>query len=158
MSQRLCRSEKKLLAYLQSEFPLEKRPFARIAEALGMEEKEVLSLTARLKRKGLIRRIGPVIDQRAVGRVATLVAGYIPPGLIQTVAERINSIPGVSHNYTREPHKGECPFNMWFTLSADGEREIEDTVRSLSEEFGVKFVCLPATEVFKIEVKFEIDD
>ena len=55
---RLDPTDKRILNRIQSDFPLTRRPYQTIAEDLDLSEDEVLKRVARLKEKGIIRRIG----------------------------------------------------------------------------------------------------
>ena len=57
----------RLLAMVQEEFPLVKRPFQTLGEALGISEAETIVRLERLKSDGLIRRIGPIMDLEKIG-------------------------------------------------------------------------------------------
>jgi len=145
-----------VLAELQDDFPLVERPYAELARRLSLRESDVLKITRGLLAKGLIRRIGPVIDPAKSGRVSTLVAARVPPRRIGQVARIVNALAEVSHNYLRKPHAGRCPFNMWFTLSAGSRGELGRLRRKIAEQARVELVEFPATRMFKIKVQFDL--
>ena len=51
-------TDRAILNRIQSDFPITPRPFLAIANDLGFSENEVLKRVAKLKKKGIIRRIG----------------------------------------------------------------------------------------------------
>ena len=57
----------RLLNAWQRDFPLEPRPFARIAADCGLDEDDVLARFAQLRSRGLIDRIAPVFRPNTVG-------------------------------------------------------------------------------------------
>jgi DNA-binding Lrp family transcriptional regulator len=83
---------------------------------------------------------------------STLVAAHIPEENLQEVAEAVNSMENVSHNYLRKHY-----YNLWFTLQAKSVEEIEAVLSNLSERFGVDFYSLPVERVFKLDVRFNAD-
>ena len=150
MSLRLTKFQKQLCNTLQDGLPICPRPFDDIAKFLNTDEQTVLQQTSELKKTGVIRRIGALINYRALGIISTLVAAHIPKRLLPTVTESVSSLPSVSHNYLRS-HR----YNLWFTLQASRAEEIELTLSSLSERFGLKFHSLPAKRVFKLDARFD---
>jgi siroheme decarboxylase len=139
----------RLLDLLQEGLPICRRPFADIAASLGVSEMTVLSESASLLRQHIIRRIGPIIDYRMLGRVSTLATAHVPAPDIERVASTVSSLPGVSHNYLRDHH-----YNLWFTLQDTSEAAIENVLSGLSAKEGIAFHSLPAVHFFKLDVRF----
>ena len=137
---------------LQDGLPICSRPFDDIAKFLGSSEKEVLQQTDGLKTAGVIRRISALINYRALGMTGTLVAAHIPQEGLQEVAEAVNSMGNVSHNYLRNHY-----YNLWFTLQAESLGQIEVTLSKLSARFGADFHSLPVQRVFKLDVRFDAE-
>ncbi len=50
-----------------ADFPLEPRPYARLADALGIEEHDVLAMLADLKADGKIARVGAIVRPNSIG-------------------------------------------------------------------------------------------
>lgn len=135
--------------HLQKGLSVCPRPFAETAKSLGSNEKTVLQETRRLKNAGILRRIGSMVNYRALGRTGTLVAAHIPPKNLKSVIKAVNSLEGVSHNYTRKHY-----YNLWFTLQAKSPREITAILSDLSQRFGIDFHSLPVKRIFKLDVRF----
>ncbi|MDX6667620.1 MAG: siroheme decarboxylase, partial [Solirubrobacteraceae bacterium] len=111
--------DKRLLNLLQGSFPLEPRPFARVGEAAGISEDEVMSRTQRLLDERIIRQVTPIFDTRALGYGSMLVAAKVDPDNPHRAAQVINAHPGVSHNYLRN-HE----FNLWFTIAVESDSRL----------------------------------
>jgi len=150
MTERLTELQRRLCNALQDGLVVCRRPFARLAEKLCTDEKTVLSETEGLKKAGVIRRIGALIDYRALGLVSTLVGAAVRKDMLEAVASAVSGLEGVSHNYQRQ-HK----YNLWFTLQAESERDIESILSGLSADFGVQFHSLPVERIFKLDVRFD---
>jgi len=150
MTERLTELQRRLCNALQDGLVVCRRPFARLAEKLCTDEKTVLNETEALKKAGVIRRIGALIDYRALGLVSTLVAAAVREDKLEVVAAAVSGLEGVSHNYQRQ-HK----YNLWFTLQAESERDIESILSGLSADFGVQFHSLPVERIFKLDVRFD---
>lgn len=145
--------DKALLNIVQTNLPLEKRPFALLAQQLGTDEQTVLSRLRYLKDNGYIRRIGPFFDSQKLGYQGTLVAVRTDPEQTASVADKINSYPGVTHNYERE---GE--FNLWFALLTPDLAAQYRILASIEQLPGVeRLISLPATRKFKVSVQFTLE-
>lgn len=147
---RLTKSQNQLCNALQEGLPICWRPFAEIAKVVGCEEAEVLQQTSQLKGMGIIRRISALINYRALGMTSTLVTAHVPDEDIKEVAEAINSLEYVSHNYRRNHY-----YNLWFTLQAKTPADIKVILIDLSGRFGVDFYSLPVKHAFKLDVRFD---
>ena len=142
----------KLLAAVQEGFPVSPRPFQDLGRALGLEEDEVISRLAMLQKEGLVRRIGPILDLRRMGKSGILAALAVPLDRADGVAEVVSLYPEVSHNYLRPNDSG---YNLWFTVSGTEER-IHDILQEIRSKTGLKMLVLPTLKIFKIGVKFDI--
>ena len=141
-----------ILNRIQSDFPITSRPYLAVANELGLTEKEILDRVARLKKAGIIRRIGGNFVPGKLGFVSTLCAARVPPDKIDHFAEVVNRYPGVTHNYQRDNE-----YNVWFTFISQSMEEIEANLKKIGEETGISDILnLPATKVFKIKAQFDV--
>ena len=139
-----------LLHALQFNFPVATDPLGTLAAPLSADRDEVAALTRELLDEGVIRRIGPTFDARALGFTSTLVMVTAEEGRIDAVAEYMGGVVEVTHNYLRDH-----PRNLWFTVIARDEARqdaILNNVRSLLPEGGLQ--SLPSRKVFKISARF----
>ena len=144
--------QKQLLKIIQEPIPICREPFVSIAEKLDSDRNTVLDSIKQFSDSGLIRRFGPHISYRALGKTASLVAAHVPDEDISITAAVVNAIPSVSHNYLRDHH-----YNMWFTLQADTQQQIDNLLQNLSRRLGTQFYPLKAKKVFKLDVRFDPD-
>ncbi len=147
----LDKMDQSLLDILQNSFPLTLKPFQDIAMQLGIKEDEVLERISRMKREGLIRRIGGIMDSGRLGFYSTLCAAAVPEARIDEVAAIINQNPGVTHNYLREH-----PYNIWFTLTCKSHQEALQQIKELENLTGCKILSMPTRKVYKIKVSFDM--
>ncbi|RKY29011.1 MAG: Lrp/AsnC family transcriptional regulator [Planctomycetota bacterium] len=148
--------DRKLLQEMQAAFPLAERPFAAIARAAGISEEEALARVRSLAADGILRKIGPVLDSRALGHVSTLAAMAVPEERTDEVAELLNSFDGVTHNYLREAENSPTAFNMWFTAHARDERELSGILSEIERRTSLKAMRLDAVKIYKISVHFDL--
>lgn len=149
----LDKADRLILNEIQRNFPITHRPYLALARKLGLREKEILERVGRLRKRGIIRRLGASFSARAVGFTSTLCAARVPQAKIEKFTAVVNSYPGVTHNYERE---GE--YNVWFTLIAPSRKRIDRIVAEISRKTGVKEILnLPAIKIFKIAVDFSFE-
>ena len=147
--------DKRLLETLQFDFPLEKKPWIKIGEVLNLGEDEILKRLKRLSDRGIIRKIGPILNGRSVGfKSSTLVALKVEKNRINKVAQIVNKFDNVTHNYLRD-HE----FNMWFTITALDEKKLLKIIQEIQRRAGLKdddILNLPTVRLFKINVCFDL--
>ena len=148
-------TDRKILNHLQDRFPVESRPYRVMGEALGLAEDETHRRVQRLAEQGYIRRLGPVLDTQAIGKATTLVVMKVPEERAAEVAELVNAHDQVSHNYLRADDEGEAPYNLWFTIAATSQAELDRVLSQVKDETGLPAYSLPATKKFKIGVRFK---
>ncbi len=147
--------DKRLLNLMQGKFPLEPRPYARVAELADVSEDEVLRRVRRLVDDRIIRQVTPIFDTRALGYSSMLVAAKVDPEHPHRAARIINAHPGVSHNYLRNHD-----FNLWFTIATEpGSRlGLDGTLKVLEKETGAESIRkLPTLKLFKIRMDLEME-
>ena len=144
--------ERGLLNRIQSDFPLESRPYAALGNELGIDEDEAFELTRALRAKGLIRRIGANFQSARLGYSGTLCAAKVPPEKLESFTAEVNALPGVTHNYLRDH-----AYNVWFTLIAPSKSAIEETLHELEQKTGLSVLNLPAEKLYKIRVNFRLE-
>lgn len=145
-------TDKTIINRIQSDFPIDARPYRIIAEELGLTEEQVIERVQAMKDEGIIRRIGGNFVPHKVGFVSTLCAAKVPEDKIDAFAEVVNRYTGVTHNYQRDNE-----FNIWFTFIAPSREEIARNLEQIAKETGVDTILnLPATRVFKIRAKFDV--
>jgi len=143
---------RKILNEIQSDFPISSMPYRDLAKRLNMTEDEVIEAVKRLKKKGIIRRIGGNFHTSKLNFVSTLCAARVPEEKIDRFVETVNAYPGVTHNYLRA-HS----YNVWFTFIAEEMAMIEEAIETIRQKTGVtEILNLPAEEMFKIRVDFAV--
>jgi len=152
---RLSETDKRLLNLMQGSFPIEPRPYARVAKDAGLSEEQVLADVQRLLDDRIIRQVTPIYDTRALGYGSMLVAAKVDPEHPWRAAKIVNSHPGVSHNYLRNH-----AFNMWFTIAVeeDSPLGLQGTLDVLQALTGAESIRqLPTLKLFKIRMDLEME-
>jgi siroheme decarboxylase len=151
-NQQLDAVDKKLLNDIQWVFPLVDRPYMEIAKKHGISEEDAMRRITGLKKLGLIRQINAIFDTRRLGYKSALVAFAVKPDKLDSVADKINEHPGVSHNYERN-HE----YNMWFTLAVPPGSDMKQDLDMMAALDGViKYRVLPTLKLYKIGVRLDM--
>ncbi len=139
-----------LLNRWQHGFPLDSRPFARIAEAMDASQDAVVSCLAAARADGSLSRIGGVWAAGA-GGAALLVAMAVPAERLDAVAAQVDALPGVNHNYEREHG-----FNLWFVITGPDAASLHARLDVLEADTALATLRLPMQRVYRIDLGFDL--
>ncbi len=143
---------KRILNNIQTDFPIDPRPYKIMAQKLGLAEDDLIKRIKQMKKDMLIRRIGGNFSPDRLGYHSTLCAASVPEDKIAVFTQTVNAYPGVTHNYRRD-HQ----FNIWFTFIAPSVEIIQSNLAKISHATGIKTILnMPATRVFKISANFKL--
>jgi DNA-binding Lrp family transcriptional regulator len=129
----------------QGGFPLVERPYLAVAGALGSTEPELLDLVRALLDAGYLSRFGPLYDAARLGGAQTLAALAVPEERFTEVAETVNAIPAIAHNYRRE-HR----LNMWFVAAAPTAAGVAEALDAVRRRTGLPVHDFPKQHEFYI--------
>lgn len=142
--------DRRLLDEFQRDLPLVSRPFAAMAERLGVEEDEVIHRLDRLMAAGAVSRVGPVFAPNRVG-CSTLAAMAVPPPWLEAVAALVSGYPEVNHNYQRD-HR----LNLWFVAAAADRPALDDVLDDIRRRTGLEVLDLPLEADYHIDLGFPL--
>lgn len=141
--------ERKLAKRIQGNISLEKRPFKRIGEGIGLSEEEVIGTINDLKKKEIIRKFGAILRHQRAGIVKNvMVVWAVPTEKCEVVSNILTSYREITHCYERTPpFEGEYNlFAMMHFKDDDSERLIQE----ISLRTGIKdYMILETEEEFK---------
>ena len=144
--------DRAILNEIQSDFPISSEPYREVGKRIDLSESEVFERVKKLKRDGVIRRIGGNFDSRRLDFRSTLCAAKVLEEDVEDFVRVVNTYPGVTHNYLRNHD-----YNVWFTFIAPSMSHIEGALEEISMTTGAtEIVNLPAVKRFKIKVDFEV--
>lgn len=138
-------TDRALINALQDDLPLTHRPFAALAEELGLSEEALLARVQRLKQAGILTRFGPFFDAAAMGGAFCLCAMAVPRAEFETVLTKVNAHAEVAHNYERD-HR----LNMWFVLATETPEGIAEAADAIERETGIEVLRFPKLREFYI--------
>ncbi len=142
--------DRKIIAKMQGDFPVCERPYAEVAEQLGIAEDELLQRLEGLLAVKVLTRFGPMFQVERMGGAFVLAALAVPEARYEEVTALVNALPQVAHNYRREH-----PLNMWFVLATETQAGIAEAISRLERETGLPVYAFPKEREFFVEMKLE---
>ncbi len=143
--------DRQIIAKMQGEFPLCERPYAAVAEVLGIPEGDLLSRLQRLLDTRVLTRFGPMMQVERMGGAFVLAALAVPEARYDAVAALVNALPQVAHNYRREH-----AFNMWFVLATETPAGIAEAIARIEGDTGLKVRAFPKEREYFVEMKLAV--
>ncbi|SDF90425.1 DNA-binding transcriptional regulator, Lrp family [Halorubrum xinjiangense] len=145
-----------LIDEYQSGFPVESRPFERVAREISAETgvdvdaDELLDRVRDLRERGVFRRFGAVLNPPVIGS-STLAAVRAPDDRFDEVAEVINGYRQVNHNYRRD-HE----WNQWFVVTAGSREKRDEILAEIEARTGCEVLALPMLTDYYIDLEFPV--
>lgn len=137
MNNTLNELDKKIIASVQADIPVTERPYAQIAEQLGISEETLLEKLSLFCRQGIIRRFGATLRHQKSGFSANaMVAWQVDEARIAEVGENFSAFQEVSHCYRRNPTSG-WPYNLYTMVHAHDQASCRETARKMAETASV---------------------
>jgi siroheme decarboxylase len=152
----LTEIEKKIIASIQGDIPIVKRPYARISKQIDITEEILLKTLKKLCENGVIRRFGATLRHQNSGFESNAMAAWIvDEERIEEVGRKFASFRQVSHCYRRNP-TGKWPYNLYTMIHARDENSCREAVRMMSEAASVyKYAVLfSRRELKKTSMKY----
>lgn len=126
------------------------RPYLEAAQRLGLSEDELLARLTRLLADGVLTRVGPLYQIERMGGAFTLAALHAPAEQFEQVAQRVNALPQVAHNYARDHD-----LNMWFVIATETPGEIDTVIAQIERETGCSVFNFPKSREYFVELKLK---
>lgn len=129
--------DRKIVELTQSGLPLVSRPYADIAERLGVEPAEVINRMKKMQERGVIRRIAVVPNHYALGyRANGMTVWDVPDEKINELGNKVGQLDFVSHCYHRPRFLPEWPYNLFAMVHAHNRDEASLLVDKISAVIG----------------------
>ncbi len=153
MSVRLDEKEIKILQEIQYKFPVHSvDPYKDLSDRLKIEEEELIKILIKLKKAGVLRRVGFHLNYRAQGKKAALVA-FDTLGRYKELARIVNKDPEVSHNYLRDHEV----FDLWIIVKRRSKADIVNFARDIAEVGRIsRWMVLFGERTYKLSVKYDL--
>ena len=143
---RIDEIDKKIIRLIQGDLPLDPRPFAVIADEIGISEPECIERVQTLKEKGVIRRFGATLRHQEAGFSANaMVVWVVPDHRVAEVGRHLSGFREVTHCYQRLPGK-DWPYNLYTMVHGDSKEACFRIARRMSRSVGIKDYTLLFSE------------
>lgn len=143
-------TDRAIINALQGEFPLCERPYAAAAEALGLDEEEMLARLQRMLADKVLTRFGPMFQIERMGGAFCLAALAAPEERYEEVADQVNAFDAVAHNYRREH-----ALNMWFVLATEKPEGIAAAADAIEAATGLTVRRFPKQREYFVEMRLK---
>ncbi|GAB3553776.1 Lrp/AsnC family transcriptional regulator [Noviherbaspirillum agri] len=143
--------DRAIINHLQGDLPVCERPYEEAARRIGISEDELLQRLAALRAANVLTRVGPMYQIERMGGAFTLAALRAPEDRYDDVAERVNAMPEVAHNYRRDHD-----LNMWFVIATETPGEIAQVIERIEADTGCQVFNFPKSREYFVEMKLKV--
>lgn len=143
--------DRRIIDHWQGGFPICERPYAAVADQLGIAEGDLLQRLECLLADKVLTRFGPMLQIERMGGAFVLAALAVPEERYEAVAALVNALPQVAHNYRRE-HL----LNMWFVLATETPAGIAEAIARLERDTGLTVHAFPKEREYFVEMKLAV--
>jgi len=128
--------EKKIIALLQTDIPVVKRPFLEMAKKIGITEDTFLKVLKNLNDQGIIRRFGATLKHQKSGfKANAMVAWRVDENQVEETGNIMATFQEITHCYRRNPAPG-WKYNLYTMVHASDEDECYAVVKKISQAVG----------------------
>jgi DNA-binding Lrp family transcriptional regulator len=121
-----------LIEAVQGGLPLVARPYAAVAEQVGLSEQEVIRLLREFLEQGVIKRLGVVVRHHELGYDANaMVVWDIPDARVGAIGRLLGGFPFVTLCYRRPRRLPQWPYNLFTMIHGRDRDEVMQHVGAL---------------------------
>lgn len=135
---RLTQRERRLVAALEQGLPLASDPYAELARAAALTEKDVLAMLRTWIDCGIARRIGAVVRHRVLGYTANaMVVWDVPDDRVTQAGRRAAAHPAVTLCY-RRARRAAWPYNLYCMVHGRERARVMQAVEEVTDATGLR--------------------
>ncbi|EJN18875.1 transcriptional regulator [Pseudomonas sp. GM79] len=124
-----------LRRHLEGGLPLVSRPYLALAERIDADENQVLAQMHQWLEQGLFRRVGLVLNHRALGFTANaMLVLDVPDALIDEVGQRLGRAHGITLCYQRPRRLPQWRYNLFCMVHGRQRERVESQIQALLEK------------------------
>lgn len=124
-----------LRRHLEDGLPRASRPYQALAERINADENQVLAQMHQWHEQGLFRRVGLVLNHRALGFTANaMLVLDVPDALIDEVGQRLGRAAGITLCYQRPRRLPQWRYNLFCMVHGRQRAQVEAQIQALLEE------------------------
>jgi siroheme decarboxylase len=133
----LDKIDRMIIEATQAGLPVTPRPYHVIAEQLALEPELVMEKIRKLKKQGVIRRIGVVPNHYRLGyRANGMTVWDVPDDKVNEFGNKIGALDFVSHCYHRPRHLPDWPYNLFAMVHAHDRETTDKYVYKIADILG----------------------
>jgi len=138
--------DKKIISLIQGDLPLDARPFAVLAEKIGITEDQLINRVRALMENGAIRRFGATLYHKEAGiRANAMAAWFVSEERIEEVGKTLAKFKEVTHCYQRIPQK-DWKYNLYTMIHGKSDDDCKAIAAIMSKEAGIDDYALLFSE------------
>ena len=128
-----------LIVAIQEGLPIMSRPYALIAEQLGLTETEVIERLSRLKQQGLIKRLGVIVKHSRLGYQSNAMVVFdIPNELVSQKGQQISQLTFINLCYLRPRHGEQWPYNLFCMIHGKSREKVLQQIEQLIDSCAME--------------------
>ncbi len=129
--------DRALIRATQSGLSFDPQPYARVAEATGLSEEEVIQRFCRMIDKGIVRRIGLVPNHYKLGLAANgMTVWDVDDDQAEKLGAWVGALDFVSHCYLRPRALPDWPYNLFAMAHGKTREEVREKAGRIAELLG----------------------
>ena len=128
--------DRKVISLIQGDLPLDRRPFAVIAEKIDTTEKVFLERVRDLKKRGILRRFGATLRHQEAGFSSNaMIAWSVPDDRVEESGKIMAQFREVTHCYQRIPQK-DWHYNLYTMVHGTDRDQCYEIAERISRSIG----------------------
>lgn len=129
--------DRKIIQALQHGFPLVSEPYAELATRAGVDEALLLERLSVMKKSGMLRKMGAVIQHRIAGfHGNALCCWQVAEDRMDAVAAQLMDNPTISHVYARAAQPG-WPYNLYTVFHSSDRPGCVRLIDAVAKDIGL---------------------
>ena len=129
--------ENRLLEILQHGLPLVSRPYALIADQLGITEDRVIEMINGLIDNELIKRYGIVVRHHEAGyRANAMIVWDVPDDKLDSIPQQMKLFPFVTLCYRRPRRLPDWPYNVFCMIHGHERSKVMQNIEEMITTCG----------------------
>jgi DNA-binding Lrp family transcriptional regulator len=146
MKNHISDMERRILSVLQEGLPISETPYREMAQRIGIETGELLTVLKDWEKQGKLRRIGAIVDHFKVGLSAgAMVVWQVESKRVVEIGQVFAGFKEVSHAYERQTREN-WPYNLYTMVHGKSTEEVQQVVKSMSQACGISNYRILITE------------
>jgi DNA-binding Lrp family transcriptional regulator len=144
----------------QGDLPVVAEPFAAAAEALGMQQEQLLAHLEGMQERRLLRRVAAILFHRRAGFSANGMGVWnVPEERVMELGPRMAAYRGISHCYQR-PTYADWPYSIFTMAHGRSKEECDAILESIATQTGIedRATLYSSTEFKKIRLLYFTGD